>query len=331
MKYFIITIDTEGDNLWDYRLEETITTKNAYFIPRFQALCEKYNFKPVYLVNYEMAQDEYFIDFAKNILQSRNCEIGIHLHAWNNPPYYELRQGSNAYGLPYLIEYPKNVMEDKFNFLYELLKTKFNTDIVSHRSGRWAMNQDYFDILIDHNIKIDCSITPHVSWKNAKGLSPNSKGSDYIKSSEVPFIVKHNSKEQTLMEIPVTIRKFRHFAVDIPRLMHPKYFISTIMNIINGKPIWLRPKGNNLSEMLSLINFLQKSESSYLMFMLHSSELMPGGSPTFKTAESVETLYDHLNRIFNLVSKNFQGITLNDYYQNNIINNENIRCINFQL
>ncbi|WP_395754844.1 hypothetical protein [Edwardsiella ictaluri] len=50
---FIITIDTEGDNLWQNH--DRITTENARYLPRFQLLCEKYGFKPVYLTNYEMA------------------------------------------------------------------------------------------------------------------------------------------------------------------------------------------------------------------------------------------------------------------------------------
>jgi hypothetical protein len=37
---FLITIDTEGDNLWSR--PRTITTRNAHSLPRFQALCEKY-------------------------------------------------------------------------------------------------------------------------------------------------------------------------------------------------------------------------------------------------------------------------------------------------
>ena len=65
-KYFFITIDTEGDNLWENKPSQVITTKNAQFIPRFQALCEKNNFIPTYLTNYEMAMDPYFIDFAKD-------------------------------------------------------------------------------------------------------------------------------------------------------------------------------------------------------------------------------------------------------------------------
>lgn len=35
---FLITIDTEGDNLWQNH--DRITTENTRFLPRFQALCE---------------------------------------------------------------------------------------------------------------------------------------------------------------------------------------------------------------------------------------------------------------------------------------------------
>ena len=63
-KYFIITVDTEGDDLWSYKLGDFISTKNADFIQPFQALCEKYGFKPVYLTNYEMANNNSFVKQA---------------------------------------------------------------------------------------------------------------------------------------------------------------------------------------------------------------------------------------------------------------------------
>ena len=67
-KYFIITIDTEGDNLWGVRCYpkplSRITTQNGSFLERFQLLCEKYGFLPTYLVNYEMAHCQPFIDMV---------------------------------------------------------------------------------------------------------------------------------------------------------------------------------------------------------------------------------------------------------------------------
>ena len=60
---FIITIDTEGDNLWQNH--RVIKTENARYLARFQTLCERFGFKPVWLTNYEMAIEPVFIEFAK--------------------------------------------------------------------------------------------------------------------------------------------------------------------------------------------------------------------------------------------------------------------------
>jgi hypothetical protein len=49
---FLITVDTEGDNLWARPRE--LTTHNAAWLPRFQALCERYGLKPTYLTAWEM-------------------------------------------------------------------------------------------------------------------------------------------------------------------------------------------------------------------------------------------------------------------------------------
>lgn len=52
------------------------------------------------------------------------------------------------------------------------------------------------------------------------------------------------------------------------------------------------------------------------MFMLHSSELMPGGSPNFKTVESIEKLYNNIEYIFQYIkNKGYIGMTLNEYYE----------------
>jgi hypothetical protein len=311
LKYFIITIDSEGDNLWEYNLGDPIKTDNARYIPRFQTLCDKFNFKPVYLVNYEMAQDNFFCNFAKDAFIKNRCEIGIHLHAWNNPPYYELQKNNKTCGLPYLIEYPKNIMLEKFTILYKLLADKFNTDIVSHRSGRWAMNQEYFDILIDHGIKIDCSVTPHVSWEMSPGYSVDSKGSNYIQNPENHYYVNHSSNPNKILEVPVTIRKLRYISLE--PMKNPYSILKNIWFFIKKKSIWLRPNCNNLNVMLKLVDIIKNSNNEYLMFILHSSELMPGGSPTFKTEDSIENLYKDLNILFEKISNDFTGITLKDY------------------
>ena len=53
----------------------------------------------------------------------------------------------------------------------------------------------------------------------------------------------------------------------------------------------------------------------YVEFTLHSSELMPGGSPTFPHKKDVEQLYRDLETIFRKASKHFVGSTLYEFYQ----------------
>lgn len=52
MKRFIVTVDTEGDNLWEWKPGDNITTYNSRFVDRFQCLCEEFGFIPVYLCSY---------------------------------------------------------------------------------------------------------------------------------------------------------------------------------------------------------------------------------------------------------------------------------------
>ncbi len=77
-----------------------------------------------------------------------------------------------------------------------------------------------------------------------------------------------------------------------------------------SRPHWFRPNGSNLDAMVERASAVAASGCSYLQFMLHSSELMPGGSPTFPDSASIERLYDHLERLFESTRHSFTGSTL---------------------
>jgi hypothetical protein len=49
--------------------------------------------------------------------------------------------------------------------------------------------------------------------------------------------------------------------------------------------------------------------------MLHSSELMPGGSPTFRNEASIERLYEDLEALFEAAAGRFQGATMSEFYE----------------
>lgn len=310
MKKFLISIDTEGDNLWNWRHGESITTENAKFLPRFQSLCDKFGFKPTYLTNYEMAQDEFFVSFASQVLKDNACEIGMHLHAWNSPPLYDLpfRTDVDKEKHPYLIEYPKEVMGSKIKYMTEILTDTFGCAPVTHRAGRWATNDIYFDLLDKYGYKFDCSVTPGISWEKNLGQSPDSVGSDYTSFPKEPFLIKNTN----ITEIPVTVRK-NHRIIKPEKFTFKSFFSKYYKAIKRNETIWLRPNGKNLDDMLYLVDKVSRSKSEYLMFMLHSSEFMPGGSWIFKTSEDIDKLFSHLELLFKEISKNFIGATIGDF------------------
>lgn len=314
MKKFLISIDTEGDNLWKWQIGDEITTENTKFLPRFQELCEEYGFKPTYLTNYEMAKDDFFADYFKNKSQRNLCEIGMHLHAWNSPPLYDLAVRTDVEpGAPYLIEYPDDIMANKVSFLTDLLEETFETKMATHRSGRWATNQKYFEILDQHNYKVDCSVTPLIDWTKAAGQSKNSFGTDYSKFEKIPYMVENTN----ILEIPVTIRE--NHRLKSLKGCGVRKGITRIKEAYDGYgPVWLRPKNKkeNLEDMLYLVDRISKErKSDYLMFMLHSSEFMPGGSPNFKNNEDIEQLYSNLEILFKYISEKFTGCTFKEYYE----------------
>lgn len=308
---FLITIDTEGDNLWQNH--DKITTRNATFLPRFQSLCERYNFKPTWLTNYEMAIDPVYVEFAKDVISRDTGEVGMHLHAWNSPPLYDLT-GDDWRHKPYLIEYPQESIRQKTEYMTRLLEDTFQRKMVSHRAGRWAFNADYASLLVELGYQVDCSVTPKVDWRRSLGNPQGQGGSNYFDFPQHAYYLDLSDiakpGDSSLLEVPMSTQ-LRHSAIvnsfkrGIKKIRGKEYQPS-----VN----WLRPSGGNLDRMKSVVNEALSRGSDYVEFMLHSSEFMPAGSPTFKNEEQIEILYRDLEQLFSWLEARTTGMTLAEYY-----------------
>jgi hypothetical protein len=74
--------------------------------------------------------------------------------------------------------------------------------------------------------------------------------------------------------------------------------------MLRGDAVWLRPLKNKVDPLQELTESVwQESDCDHIEFMIHSSELMPGGSPYFKTAEDVEQLFVVMRQYFEYISK----------------------------
>ncbi len=310
---FLITIDTEGDNLWD--AAAPLTTHNARFLPRFQQLCERFGLRPTWLTNYEMSQSPEYTDFAGDLLRRSAGEIGMHLHAWDSPPLTDLTGDDKKHGT-YLIEYPRTVMREKIRLMTETLEGKFNRKMTSHRAGRWALNEVYVQLLIDEGYQVDCSVTPHIDWSAHKGSPTGSGGSDYTRFSQRPYYLNPQAISQTgdssLLEVPLSVIRPPLAGLNRVVARGPR-IVRRITRKCFPPLTWLRPDGKNLGPMLGILRHALRNGWPCVEMMLHSSELMPGGSPTFSSSREIERLYEHLEVLFSIASKSFDGATLSEF------------------
>jgi len=264
-----------------------------------------------------MAVSPSFRLFGLDVLKRGTAEIGMHLHAWNTPPQAPLTVDDLGCQ-PYLIEYPEQTMREKISALTDRLEDTFGVKMVSHRAGRWAFNETYARLLVEHGYRVDCSVTPHVSWKTHMGGTPGHGGSDYSRFPDTAYFVDLDNIARPgaspLLEVPMTIVPTRGPSFDaFRRALPPGSLARRALNKYFPPVRWLRPDRQNRDAMVRIVEQAVRARKPYVEFMVHSSELMPEGSPLFRTAAEIDTLYGDLEVLFQTAARLCVGATLQEY------------------
>ena len=316
---FLVTVDTEGDNLW--AKPRAVTTRNAEYLPRFQSLCERYGLRPAYLANWEMANAPAFRAFGADVLARGAGEVGMHLHAWNSPPLVPLTGDDDAHA-PYLVEYPEPVLREKVRVMTAALEDAFGTKMLSHRAGRWSFDATYARALIGHGYRVDCSVTPHVSWRFCKGDPQRGGGTDYSRFPERAYFLDPvdiaRPGASPLLELPVTIVRTRRYPAAVERVRRAisgSFYATIAMRRLFPHYLWLMPTGTNGAALLRVLDVALAEHRPYVEMAIHSSELMPGGSPALPDAAAIDRLYADIEALFAKArTHGFVGRTLSEYH-----------------
>ena len=157
-----------------------------------------------------------------------------------------------------------------------------------------------FDILSELGYIADCSVVSGCNMLNYPGKTV-AYGFDYRMYPNEAYLVRDN-----LIEIPMSVSHVH--------TLEGKSIKNRAKNLIVGKDRWLRPAISTVKEMKLHIDERVENGSDYAEFMIHSTELMPGGSPYFKNSRDVEREYKDMRTIFTYaVQCGFEGITMRDY------------------
>ena len=302
----IVTIDTEADNQWH---EGDLSLNNIKHLPRFQALCEKYGMKPTYLLSHEVAASN-LVDDLKDWQDKNLAEIGAHLHPWTTPPYEE-NHDYKIHSYPH--ELDDNQLLIKLKNLTDIISQKFNKLPVSFRAGRWGFDERVAKHLKSLGYKVDCSVTPKINWQKTIGDPQKNGGPDFRFHSVYPHTF------EGITEIPMTILFTGIFKKENTRLAKlflslPESFIKKVLNKLFFRQRWLRIFDSSSAKDWKLIyKSAVKNNLPVMEFMIHSSELMVGGSPYSKTEQQLENIYTQLEEMFKYFkSKNTKNCFLKD-------------------
>jgi hypothetical protein len=265
-----------------------------------------------------MANSPVFQEFAKDVLARKAGEVGMHLHAWNSPPLAPLTEDDNKHH-PYLTECPAGVIREKVRMITEFLEETFGAKMLSHRAGRFGFDETYAQALIEMGYIVDGSVTPNISWKGYPGDPKGKGGPDYTRFPGYAYFVDptdiSRAGNSSLLEIPVTIVE-PHFAAPARaagNLLSRLPLGKRVSNHLLPKLAWLYPKGHNHRMLPRVLETVLCEKRDYAEFMMHSSELMPGGSPNFPTPRSIEELYGVLETLFATVKERFVCATMQEY------------------
>ena len=104
---------------------------------------------------------------------------------------------------------PKPVMREKIRAMTDLLEERFQRKMVSHRAGRWGLNATYARLLVEAGYRVDCSVTPHISWQIYPGDPRGSGGPDFTAFPDQPYFLdlEHLDRpgDSPLLEVPLSV------------------------------------------------------------------------------------------------------------------------------
>ncbi len=272
---FILSVDTEEEWDWaDSFPNDNFSLSNINEIPAFQLFCQELGIKPTYFVDYAVADNK----AAANILASINkqhCEIGAHLHPWANPPFYEATTEKTSH----VVNLPIEQIKAKLELLNKKIEQNIGTRPNSFRTGRWGVNGEILQLLVNENINIDSSVYPlyvnqHFNCEQAP-LQP------YWPSFDTPT---KSGIQRNILEIPVTCgfnRQNYPIGQKIHKLMAKPPFTWIKANGIlwhTGllRKIYLSPELCSAKDMIKLVDTSLNKDQKVLHMYLHSSSLVEG-------------------------------------------------------
>lgn len=306
-KYYFITIDTEEDE-WSSIGIRKPSVKNINRLKKLQEIFDKYDAIPTYLINYPVATESSSRKVIEDLWGTGRCEIGMHCHPWNTPPFVEEQSKFNSF----LNNLSQDLVEEKLGILHEVIQNNFGINSVVFRAGRWGFGKGVLNTIEKLNYMVDTSITPFCSWVKEHGP-------DYKCKKNSSFYLNHQHFDMPLgrdmgkvLEIPPTmgyLQKNEIFCDKVREILIAppiKYLklngIVDSVGVINYR--WLSPEVSTSDEMIRLANTRFEKGNNFINMFFHSNTLMIGQTPFVLNTRDLNRFYRRIESFLQYTIEN---------------------------
>jgi len=271
---FVLTIDTEEE--WDWSgpfPQKVANVNNIDKLPAFNSICENLGIRPTYFVDYAVSDNKNAVEQMLTFTSKGNCEIGAHLHPWCNPPYYDAVGEAESH----VVNLPVEQVSNKLDVLMESIEAGFGVKAKSFRTGRWGIDKNVMELLVNSGITVDSSVYPF--YQNEYFSCVGCPTLPYWPDLNEPL---KSSNQQSIYELPVTVGFNRtnfelansvHVAFAKPPLSWTRFNgLAWHSNLL--RKIYLCPELSASEDMLTLCEKVIDKGYPVLHMYMHSSSLL---------------------------------------------------------
>ncbi len=276
----VFSIDVEEEGLFRGRHPRHADgVSNVAELRRMEPLVGEFGLVPTLLLTHAAAGDPASRALLGQWAARHGADLGAHLHAWNTPPFEE--GGETESTDPDLL--PDALLKAKIDTLMEAVRAIGGRTPTSFRMGRYHLTPTGARLLVAAGIRVDGSAVP---------LRTEVGGPDWFGSPADPY--RMGTDAGPLLEAPLTIvpvwpalaRLWHRTASRLPPGLRPRVLSAFRRFGAAGiQPAWF-----SLPVMKLAARLHARRGGRVLHMHLHSSELMPGATPAFRTEADVDRL-----------------------------------------
>lgn len=284
---YCVTVDTEEE--WDWASGYPTCpprVSNVTRLPAFQAICERHRAAVVYFVNHAVLNDPVATKVIQELAARPNVEIGLHIHPWNTPPL------ANTPSVPtrdsFLHNLPWGVASAKLDATLDAFAAAGLTP-TSIRGGRYSTSPEIQTHLRHRGVLADASVLPFTTW--ADDGAPDFRDRD-------PMPVRRVTPAGAVWELPLTFgytrRPFAKWHAVLSAAgtgpWKPLRAVGLMDRLGIVRKAWLNLENPAYPDPAAFVPVVAEEGLPFACFTLHSSSLLPGGSPYCPTQADVDRL-----------------------------------------